>query len=285
MKKIFLLLMGLVVLLSVCSESPKESTEIHFYNNIEMARKIAAELDHPLIIEFYKKNCPFSKMLDDSTFTNKIVIGMADKMVFVKINTDGDSILAKDYRVSFSPTIIVAESNGKEIDRLVGYYAPADFFNEVQLLLQGNETLADYQLRVSDDPDRVDYYLIIAEKYKYRSDWAKALEYYNDVINLAGENNHYELEMARFGLADVYCEMGDFAKASQAYEEFLNQFPGSEKTEDVNRKLPYCLASAGEYQKAHELFENYLISYPNGQYRGWVQEKIDNLKLVVKEGN
>ena len=282
---LLVLLIGAALVLTVCGKKEKALTEINFYDNLESARKVAAEQDHPLIIEFYKEDCPNSKMMDDSTFSNKIVIGMAEKMVFAKINADADSALAKDYRVSFYPTFIVAESSGKEIDRMVGYYPPADFFNEVQLLLQGNETLEDYQLRVSDDPGRVDYYLIIAEKYKYRSDWSKALEYYSDVTNLAGDDYQYEMEMARFGIADVYCEMGDYSKAAKAYEEFLNQFPTSEKAEDADRKLPYCLAKTGEYQKAKLLFDEYLVDYPHGLYRQWVQQKIDNISPLIKDGN
>ena len=284
---VLVLIMAVALITAVitsCEKAKIEPTEISFIFDMNEALKAAAESDQPLIAEFFKPDCPWSRMLDDSTFSNKTVISMAADMKFAKINATQDTATAAKYGVSFYPTIIVFRSSGEEIDRLVGYYPPADFFNEVQLYIQGNETLKDYHIRLADEPERVDYHLVLGEKYKYHSFWDKALEYYNNVLRLAGEDNAYELERATIGIADIYCERGEFGEAANQYEAFLVNYPESEKAEDAARKLPYCLAQDGQLDKAREYFTQYLDKYPGGIYTGWVREKIAELERFLKAG-
>ena len=283
--KILAVFLGVLsaLLLVVCDKSEQIPSAIGFYYNLDSARTDAKENNQPLIIEFYKQGCHWSKMLDDSTFTHKIVLAMTDKMIFVKIEADKDTSTARKYNVSFFPTIIVAGSDGAEIDRLVGYYPAADFYNEIQLYLQGNETLDDYFNRLADEPEKADYHLIIAEKYKHRSDWAKSLEYYNNVLNLAGDGNDYEREMAVFGIADVQCEKGQYRKAIALFNDFIEHFPESEKVEAAVRKIPYCLVKLGEYKQARELYQKYLEDYPDGDFTAWADENLRNLDSVLQE--
>jgi len=274
-----------VLLLAVCDKSERIPSEIGFYYSLDSAKSAANKKNQPLIIKFYKQDCPWSQMLDDSTFTHKIVLAMADKMIFVKIDADKDTSITQKYNVSFFPTIIVAGPDGVEIDRLVGYYPAADFYNEIQLYLQGNETLDDYLNRLVDEPEKADYHLIIAEKYKHRSDWDKSLEYYTNVLNLAGDSTDYESEMADFGIADVQCEMGKYQDAIVSYNDFIERFPESEKVEDAVRKIPYCLVKLGEFKQARVLYQKYLEDYPDGEFASWANENLRNLDSVLHEGN
>jgi tetratricopeptide (TPR) repeat protein len=281
----FILIILLPVVIIGCSKQTKKHDYIEFQTNLDSARTMAVAEEEPLIIEFFKQGCPWSRMMDDSTFSDKIVIGMADDMLFCKIDADKDSAAAEQMKVSFYPTFIVCGPDGKEIDRMVGYYPPGDFFNEVQLFLQGNETLKDYKIRLADEPNRIEYHLILGEKYKYRSDWPKALEFYNNVVRLAqSDDDQRSIEIAKLGIADVYREMGEFPKAAYLYEEFLAQYPNSDKTEDAARKLPDCYAQMAQIDKAITLFHKYLDDYPNGAYSGWVKEKLEDLNRLEQAG-
>jgi len=283
LKTITVICIGLLFI--TCGKPEQALTSIEFLYDLEEAKLVAADKDQPLVIDFYRPGCPWGKLLDDSTFSHMIVIGMSEQMVFVKIDVEEDSISTNHYDVSFFPTIIVANPDGSEVDRLVGYYPPADFFNEIQLYLQGNETLEDFQNRLADEPDNVEYHLILAEKYKHRSAWDQALEYYNNALRLCPDDNPFVLEKALLGIADVQCEKGDFSAALTSYSEFLELYPQSEKAEDAARKIPYCYAKTGDYIRADELFREYLVNYPDGEYSRWVQDKIDNLNQINIKGN
>ena len=272
-----------LMMFSVCDSPRKVPAKIEFLNSIAAAKEAASQKNQPMIVEFYTQNCPWSKMLDDSTYVNKIVIEMSLDMVFAKINVDKDSLLSKNFGVSFFPTIIIFQSNGTEVDRLVGYYPPADFFNEIQLYLQGCETLEDYLVRLADEPDKIEYHLIVAEKYRNRSDWSLAIEYYSHVVRLSPEDNS-NVENSMLEIAGVYSEKKDYAKAIAGYNEFIQRFPDSDKVEDALRRIPYCYKKKGDDIKAMELFEKYLYDYPNGKYAEWVANRIEELKKVLQEG-
>jgi TolA-binding protein len=131
----------------------------------------------------------------------------------------------------------------------------------------------------------MDYHLVLGEKYKHRSEWARALEYYNNVISRAGEDDSYELEQALIGVADIFCEQGKFMEAVSSYSEFLNRFPDSESVEDAARKIPYCLAQDGQLEEAREQFRQYLDRYPNGLYHDWAKDKLEELNRFSETGS
>ncbi|MCD6162266.1 MAG: tetratricopeptide repeat protein [candidate division Zixibacteria bacterium] len=278
---VYIVLAG--IMFFACDSPRKAPEKIEFINNFTAAKEIASKNKQPMVVEFYTKNCPWSKMLDDSTYTNSIVIKMSLDMVFVKINVEKDSLLAKNFGVSFYPTIILFLSNGAEVDRLVGYYPPCDFFNEIQLYLQGSETLEDYLVRLADEPDKIEYHLIVAEKYRNRSDWDLAIEYYSHVVRLSPEDN-FNVENATLEIAGIYAEKKEYSKAIESYNDFISRFPDSDKIEDAIRRIPYCYKKKGDDKKAMELFEKYLYDYPNGKYAEWVANRIEELQKVLKEG-
>ncbi len=231
------------ILFTGCEKPAEQPEEITFIYDLDEALKRAVEKEQPAVVEFFRPNGPWSRMMDDSTFSDELVISMSTDMVFTKINALVDTIEAEEHGVSFYPTFIIFNSSGEEIDRLVGFYPPAEFFNEIQLYLQGNETLQDYHTRLADEPERPDYNLVLGEKYKYRSDWEMALEYFGNVITLADmEEDQYEIKLAMLGIADVHCEQGKFEQAAAEYEEFISRYPDAEKAEEAYRKSPYCLA-------------------------------------------
>lgn len=282
--KSILPILGLLIftlILSGCGKAKKIPTEIDFKTDLDTATKIAADKNQPMVIVFLNSKCPWCKMLDDSTFSDKIVIDMSEKMVFVKLDDKKDSALTRQFGVVYYPTVVVTKPDGSEIDRLVEYYPPTDFYNEVQLYLIGKETLEDYLTRLEDEPERVEYHLIVAEKYRNRASWDKALEYYNNVIKLSPKDQQDETETAMFEIANIFAEREDYKASIKAFNDFIKRFSNSEKTEDARRRVPYYMAQNGDFNKALNFFEKYLDDYPQGEYIDWVKQRIDELNEAM----
>lgn len=270
----------LMAMIFACGSPRKQLTEIDFLSDYQAANKAALEMKLPMIIVFYSQDCPWCKMLDDSTFTNKVVIEMSADMVFVRLNALKDSLIAQNLGITLYPTIVVARHDGSEVDRLVGYYPPAEFFNEVQLYLQGAETLDDYLKRLEDEPDNIDYLLIVAEKYRNHSDWDAALEYYSNVVKLSSEDT-YEVEDAMFEIAGVTAQKEEYSAAISLYKEFIKRFPDSDKIDDASRRIPYCLTKNNDFKKALDLYKKYINDYPDSKHLNWVNKRIDEIKKVL----
>lgn len=280
---VLLVLLIFAITFSGCGKVEKIPFEIAFQTDLEAAQKIAADKNRPMVIVFFNSKCPWCRMLDDSTFNDKIVIGMSEKMVFVRIDAEKDSALARQFGVAYYPTIVVTRPDGSEIDRLVEYYPPTEFHNEIQLYLIDKETLEDYLIRLEDEPERVEYHLIVAEKYRNRSDWDKALEYYNNVVKLSPGDQQDEVEEAMFEIAGIFAEKENYKTSITACRDFIKRFPDSERRPDIQRRIPYYMAQNGEFNKASRLFKKYLDDYPQGEYVDWVKQRISELNEVIEE--
>jgi thioredoxin-related protein len=134
-----------------CQKKKAVPTEITFQSDLRSAREVARAEKKPLLVEFYKTGCSWCRKMDDSTFTDKIIIELSDKILFLKLDAGIDTAEAARFGVTYYPTVVLLKPDGDEIDRLVGYYPPADFYNEIQLYLQGRETLEDYLTRLQDE--------------------------------------------------------------------------------------------------------------------------------------
>jgi thioredoxin-related protein len=280
--KLLVLLVLAIALCSACSQKKPELKEINFQTDLVSAKDIASKENLPLVIVFTQAKCPWCQMLDDSTFKNNIIVDMSEKMVFVKISADKDSALARQFGVAYYPTIMVCKANGSEIDRLVGYFPPADFYNEIQLYLQDRETIDDFLSRLKDEPQKIEYLLAVAEKYRNRSDWSKALEYYRQVITLNPPDTQF-MQEALFEEAIMNGERGVvdtlmYDTSIVQLTNFIANSPDSVKRQDASRRLPFYVAKKGDAKLAMTLYQKYLETYPNGEYVNWVKERLDELR-------
>jgi tetratricopeptide (TPR) repeat protein len=279
-RKIKIAFIGLLALMlqTGCQKKKVELTEITYQSDLKSALEVARTEKKPLLIDFYKNKCPWSRMLDDSTLSNKIIIDMSEKMVFIKIDADKDSTIARQYGVAFYPTIVVVKPGGNEIDRLTGYYPPAEFYNEIQLYLQGRETLDDYLGRLQDEPNEPDYLIAVAEKYRNRSEWDKALEYYKQILTLNLPDSEEFVQEALFEIAVLNGEKGDFPVSLANFQDLLGRKLDSLKRQDVARRMPFYMAKSGDAKQALILYQQYLDRYPNGDYANWVRDRMDDLR-------
>ncbi len=267
-----------------CAKKQVVPKEISFQNDLRTALNLSAEKRSPVLAFFYRPDCPWSRMMDDSTFTNKIVIGMSANMIFARIDISQDSVTTRRYGIAFYPTTIVFKHTGEEIDRLVGYYPPADFFNEVQLFLQGRETLGDYLVRLADEPDNVDYMMAIGEKYRNKSEFVEALKYYGMVLNSSQADSADHYIPAMFEIGTLYGEMLDTVKSFEYFNKFLSMSRDTLKIQDVSRRIGYYRAGSGNKDGAIAQYKKYLKDFPGGVYTAWVRERIEELR-IAQEGS
>ena len=275
--KLLIILIAFGTAVNGCSRKKAELTEINYQTDLQSALSLARVEKMPLLIEFYRRDCPWSKMLDDSTLNSRIIVEMFEKMFFLKVDVEKDSAMARQFGIAYYPTMVVMGPGGEEIDRLVGYFPPADFYNEIQLYLQGRETIDDYLTRLKDEPARPEYMIALADKFRNRSEWDKAIGYYQQVLGLSlGDSNEFVQE-ALFQNAVLKGEKGDTTYLA-AFQDYLQRSTDSNKIEDAMRKIPFYLAWNNKPRDALALYQKYLERYPRGSYVNWVKDRMDEIR-------
>ncbi|MCK9152143.1 thioredoxin family protein [Methanobacterium alcaliphilum] len=105
-------------------------SELKWYTDMNLAISEAQNNNKSIFALFYTDWCPGCQEIQSNTLSNDDVKQkLAQKYVSVKIDTDNNPQLSSEYGIYGLPTIIIMDSNGKEITRLLGYQSPEDLLN------------------------------------------------------------------------------------------------------------------------------------------------------------
>jgi len=84
------------------------------------------------LVDFMADWCGYCRKMDADTFSNASVIALSSRYVFARVNVDQQGDLARQFRVSGLPTLVVLDPGGREITRFAGYLPPQEFLRQVQ---------------------------------------------------------------------------------------------------------------------------------------------------------
>jgi len=148
--------MGLFVLvilnLAVLSCTKTQDTakedihEIQWITNMDIALVLANEQNKPLVVDFMATWCPPCRMMEDSTFSDPVVIRKSMDFIPVRIDVDKQENIANKYNGNASkyggvgiPNILFMTSEEKKLKHPIGYIGPKDFIAIMDSVLEDIE--------------------------------------------------------------------------------------------------------------------------------------------------
>lgn len=143
------------------------------------ALRLAEKEKKIVVIDFYTTWCGPCKMLDRSTWKDEDVLDwFKNKAVGLKIDAEKEKALAKKFKVSAYPTIILIKADGAEIDRLTGYRNAEDFPAAVEASLNGKGSLARAKDAADEEPKDPSVQMDYAQELARRGKHEEALKIY-----------------------------------------------------------------------------------------------------------
>lgn len=120
-------------------ESAAEYTDGQWIaDDFETASAIAEETGRPLLVDLYADWCGPCRTLGEEYFPSEELQPVLSNFVLLRVNVDvepGQS-MAQEYRANAIPTVVVAEADGTEIDRIVGITrTPETYARQLQDIL------------------------------------------------------------------------------------------------------------------------------------------------------
>lgn len=255
---------------------------INWAANFDEASKMAKSQNKNMIVEFYADWCKWCKRMADSTFTDTNVIRFSTDFVFFKTNAEKDTALAEKYKVNGYPTVILANSSGQEIDRLVGYAPAPDFVRDIKGYLKGEGTLGDYEQKVKQNPKNIELWFTLGDKYQGRRAFDQAVASFTKVVELDPKDSTGKASEALYDIGILYMgrNVKQFDKALEAFQRVGNEFPNSKVALDAEEYIPMSYEKMADTTKALNLYKKFLNDHPtlDTAEKEWVQKRIDGLE-------
>lgn len=284
MKTIIKLL--ILILLLVFSQNIY-ANEINFEKGTYKEILTKAKSENKIImVDFFTDWCKWCIELDKKVYTNEEVSDYANKyQINWKIDAEkGEGIdLAKQYNVSGYPTIIFIDGDGKEIDRIVGYYPAKVFLKMMKDYNEGKNTVGSLQKILSKYPDDPEANFKIAEKKVNNENKTEdAIILLKKVVSADPENKTGYKEQADFMLASL-------SGKPEEIEAFIKNYPSSEKVKDAYISLAETeFHNSGDLTKANvwydKAFEKYGINDETVGF-SYAQTVLQTLAMIVKLEN
>jgi thioredoxin-related protein len=281
---LLLLVFAFSIVLISCGEKGEKTVagpeKIAFVTDYDSALAIAKQKNQKVLIDFYTDWCKWCKTLDTITYVDSSVIAFSKNIVFAKINAEVDTSVAQRYKIQGYPTIVLANADGTEIDRIGGYLEPKEFLETVDNYLHGRETLDDYLERAATNAT-IEVNYILANKYADRGMNDKAIDYYKKVILADPKAEDSLTPDAMLSLGYMYLRNDEFKNSFDQFEKVMDTFDGTETGADAMLYLAYgyrVRGEKGDTANAITLYEDFLKKYPESPDTAHAQSMIEKLK-------
>lgn len=253
---------------------------ITWMHSFDQARRVAAQKSRYVLVEFYTDWCEKCQAMAESTYVDTAIIALEKRMVFVRVNADNDTATARLFRVKRYPTLILANSDGNEVDRVVGYLSAPELRSILYNYLEGTGTLGDLQRQLRENPKKITAVFAIAEKFELRGDPAQAKTRYEKVLKLDARNGSGFTDDAHFALARLLRNDGKWYKAIEGFRRMIEAFPESELREDADIYIPWLYVRAGDTTAAIKYYEQFLDEHGGSSEKDWVKGQIAKLETT-----
>ncbi len=178
---------------------------------------------------------------------------------------EGDEIYKK-FSVRATPTVMVLTTDGREIDRVLGYDPPPEKFKEaVEKAYTGENTLLSLMQAYEKDASNVATLARLAQKYRSNYIFDKMAEFSQQILKQPEQAKQI---MLPFGKDSAEVSAYEFARFAASYAgpdavlEFANEFPNSGYLDEVFGDFWRSLLNKDQQEKAIQVFDKLITSFP-----------------------
>ncbi|EQB63171.1 MAG: tol-pal system protein YbgF [candidate division Zixibacteria bacterium RBG-1] len=215
--------------------------------------------------------------MDKETYSDDRVVVLSKDFIFVKVNTKEDTLTKKQYQVFATPTALMANADGQEIDRVVGFHPTEQFLPIIKDYQKGKNTLGDLEKKAGKNPKDVKLLYTLGDKYQWRGGNEKAVEMFNKVVELDPENKSGKADSSAFNLAYLKYRQKDYQSAIADFEMFKTEYTNPNLVGDAQIYIAASYEKSDNKAEALKQYQKYLEMYPEGENADYAKEQIEKL--------
>ncbi|MBZ5499579.1 MAG: tetratricopeptide repeat protein [Acidobacteriia bacterium] len=244
---------------------PSAQAEIQWLRSLSAALGQASSEHKMIIAEMVADWCPWCKIMEKETWAQPAVIALSGRYVFLKldIEKDGDGIaLAKKFRVSGLPTVMLMTSSGEEFTRLEEYYPAQEFIDKLKAVLADPESLGNLRTALIRDQENIELRFKLGYGLFSRSNYTEAEGHFAQIIQRDPQNKSKKTDASMFYLAVCKADRSDVEGSLAALDRLRKDFPDSNVVPGSFILAGQVLLRAGKRPEAREQVQAFLKKYP-----------------------
>ena len=214
-----------IILLACILISPGCENSVKYNWADEPLETIIIDNDEKIIlVDFETESCVWCDRLDADTFTDQKVIDFAKQnLISKKIDAEkGDGPKQKKkYRVRGYPTILFLDSQGAEIDRIVGYRPPEEFLSELNRIKNGENTIYEIISRYEQNKHHYPTQISLAEKFVTLNLPDSAKSILDDIYRKQKKKSQLDFTIA-FRVSKLYYRIGSLDTSIDLLDQIVD---------------------------------------------------------------
>lgn len=187
----------------------------------------------------------------------------------------------RKFRITGTPTTLILDPDGTEIDWHVGYLPPPEkFLEKVRLSRDGVDTFKFWSEAHAKNPKNAEAAFKLAQKYDRRNVRDKALDLYKQAVALDPEGKSGTTDYGKSRV--TYTQYAEFSigilslfsgpRSTDPLKAFLKKAPEGALLRDAYRRLAGYYRYSGTKEDASKFFAEFSARYPEDAYAydSWV---------------
>ena len=205
----------------------------------------------------------------------------------------GEDIFKK-FNIMGTPTVMILDSDGSEVDWHVGYGPPPEKFHQrIDKSYRGIETFRFYADQYAKDPKNLDVVFRLAKKHGDRYDQDKATALYNEVLAIDPDGKKGSTDFDKTKVS--YTQYAEFQIASLSlyaanggpggFKSFITKYRGGELVKSAYQRVALFYSRSSANDTVTQFYEEAVKEYPNdANLLGAYVEYVNNSKQNVDRG-
>jgi hypothetical protein len=196
----------------------------------EEALVAAGKQNKMLLVDVWSASCHQCGVMDEEVWNTPDGIRLVGDAIAIKIPSDVPESYSFRHRYPITglPAVLLLDSNGSEINRVVGYQSKATWMVDASEMMTGVDPIPELESRRQANPEDLAVHVTLVEKYLERARENEARMLMETVLEKDPDSAQGQAEKAVRAMARYYAFFRmDAAGAADYWRTFVERFPNA----------------------------------------------------------
>ena len=201
-----------------------------FQGSFEEAQAEAKAKDKMLLVDVWSEHCAQCGVMDEQVWGTAEGAALVGDAIAVKVPSDAPESydFRHRYPITGLPAIILLNSDGDEINRIVGYLGRERFLVDGNEMMTGIDPIPELETRVETTPQDLATRFILLEQYLFRGREAEARRQMDAILEADPDNGTGNADKAVRALAKYYAFfLMDAGGSAEIWRTIPERYPNS----------------------------------------------------------